>query len=95
MKKINLNSCVKVRLTERGKEIFRHQYDEVNAYLSGKRLELLSMPEPHVDSEGYTELLLWQLIQLYGPHIGIGFPEVFDGIYIYMEEGDLTDAKID
>ena len=35
-----------------------------------------------VDKDGYTEFMLWQFIQLYGNHIGMGAPNVIEPLEI-------------
>ena len=66
MKKININDYVKVKLTDSGKDIFYHQYDRVNEQY-GK--ELLKPYYPEEDSDGFVEIQLWQLMQIYGPYM--------------------------
>ncbi len=65
--RINLNEVVKFKLTDHGKEIFFHQYDEINKFIiehGGKPIE----PEmPKVDEDGYTRMQLWHFMELYGP----------------------------
>ena len=81
--RINLNEWIKVKLTDLGKEIYYHQYDELNkAY--GR--EMLKPNFPSEDEDGYTRFQLWKFIQLYGSHIGIGTPNVIDPIDIVFEE---------
>jgi hypothetical protein len=65
----NINNYVKVKLTDKGKEIFYHQHDEIND-LAGK--ELIEPHYPEVDVDGYTEFQLWELMRLYGEHLSNG-----------------------
>lgn len=82
--KINLNETVKVKLTQFGKDIYMHQYDEVaNKYPFLK----ISHPEIKVDENGYTDFTLWQFMNLYGPYMVIGEPEVIRPLEI-MYEGE-------
>lgn len=75
---INLNEIVKVKLTDRGKDIFYHQLDEVNELIKRRGGKPLEPHMPKVDADGYTDFQLWRLMQLYGPHIGMGLPLPFD-----------------
>lgn len=81
--KINLNEMVKVRLTQFGKDIYIHQYDEV---LNKYPLLKISRPEIKVDENGYTKFILWEFIELYGPYMTIGGPEVIKPLEIIYEE---------
>ena len=67
--KINLNERVKVKLTDFGKDIFYHQYDELNK-VSGR---VVFEPEfPKVDEDGYASFVLWQFMLLYGDYMEMG-----------------------
>lgn len=81
--RINLNESIKVKLTDWGKEIYYHQYDEINK-IAGR--EVCKPKFPKEDENGYTEFQLWDFIQLYGMHIGMTLPDVikpFEIIYEY------------
>lgn len=91
MKSINLNDTVKVKLTDHGKDIFYHQYDELNESL-GK--QLISPCFPRVDEEGFTKMQLWQLMKLYGPYIDLGKENPFEQLRIYFEDGVLQDHSL-
>lgn len=76
---INLNDRIKVKLTERGKELYFHRYDdmiEAGVFKEDQR------PLPMVDNEGKTEFQLWDFISLYGEHIGIGVEPVIQPLII-------------
>ena len=83
--KINLNETIKVKLTQFGKDIYTHQYDEI-----AKKYPLLkiSRPEIRIDENGYTEFTLWQFMNLYGPYMEIGEPEVIRPLEIIYERED-------
>lgn len=89
MLKLNWNDTVKVKLTEHGKEIYRAQYDELNAMRVAKGLSAFERPEPNVDENGLTTFQLWHFIQLYGNYIGMGLEEVVNSPYFYINEKDL------
>ena len=82
--RINLNECVKVKLTDLGKNIYYHQFDEMNL----KYGRMICKPEfPKEDSEGYTSFQLWTFIELYGGYIQAGRPNViFPNEIIYTLE---------
>ena len=80
---INLNETVKVKLTDFGKDIFYHQCDFINERC-GK--EVIKPSFPKADGDGYTSFQLWEFIELYGEHIGIGKKNVIEPLEIVYEE---------
>ena len=65
-KETNLNNCIKVKLTEKGKEIYRNRFDEDDVKELG-----IEYCEPKVDEEGYTEFQMWDFIRIFGKHFHI------------------------
>lgn len=85
---INLNETVKFKLNDHGKDIFYHQYDEINKRLlelGGKQLPI-EPTMPKVDADGYTEMQLWTFMQIFGPHTGMGFKNYIQPLEIIYEE---------
>lgn len=80
---INLNEYVKVKLTDYGKDIFYHQFDDVIEVAKRKGGKPPEPSMPRVDEEEYTSFQLWYLMQLFGPHIGIAMPQPFDINIVY------------
>ena len=91
MKAFNLNDIIKVKLTDRGKDIYYHQHDELNKFY-GK--EVLKPRYPKVDSNGFTSFQLWHFMEIYGPHMHIGMNNVIEHNDIYIEKKDLNDLVI-
>ena len=85
--KININEYVKVKLTDYGKEIFYHQYDNLNKTY-GK--EIIKPSYPTVDSDGYTSFQLWYFMNLYGRHIDMGVQNVIEPLEIAFESAEKT-----
>jgi hypothetical protein len=81
MKSINLNDIVKVKLTDYGKNIYYHKYDRLIEL--GYRFVPVF---PIEDKNGFIEFQLWDFIQMYGPHIGMGLPDVVSDLNLYIEE---------
>lgn len=75
--KINLNATIKVKLTDHGKYIFYHQYDEFNEMLG---FEYIKPHHPECDADGYTEFQLWEFMNLYGQHFVMGASDDLDVI---------------
>lgn len=86
MKEISLNNRVKVKLTPLGAEIFYHRNDEVRKRASIVVQKALCARMPQIDKDGFTEFRLWELMELYGEHIGIARPDVFIDNMIYLAE---------
>lgn len=80
--KLNLNDNIKVKLTDLGKDIYYHQYDNLNAAYG---VEICKPKYPKVDEDGYTTFQLWTFIELYGSHIGMGLPNVIEPIEIVFD----------
>lgn len=80
--RINLNEVIKVKLTDLGKDIYYHQYDELNR----RRGRIVCEPSfPKEDAEGYTKFQLWNFMELYGEHIGMAKPNVIEPLEIVYE----------
>ena len=81
-KRINLNDFIKVKLTDLGKDIYYHHYDEVNEFYGR---EICKPKYPEEDEDGYSKFQLWHFMQLYGESMGLGKPNVIDPIEIVIE----------
>lgn len=92
LKKLNLNSIIKIKLTPHGAEIYYNQHDELIKYLKSKGLDAFEKRMPQIDKDGYTKMQLWCFIQLYGDHIGMGFQDVVKDCAIYIDESDIEEV---
>lgn len=90
MKKLNLNSTIGFRLNDRGKDIYYHKYDELNKCIVSQGGEPLERRYPDVDENGISWFQLWQFMDIFGNHIGLGKPEFWKELSIYIKEEDLT-----
>lgn len=91
--KINLNDFIKVKLTETGKDIFNHRFDELNEKLKKQAYKNMPLKE---DENGYTEFQLWDFMQIYGSHMYFAGPTVIDPfeiIYPTQQAGDADDCS--
>lgn len=77
--RINLNEIVKFKLSERGKEVYRHRYDEYGFEYDR---------EPKLDDDGYMSMQLWTFMQTFGEHMAMGMPEVVQPLEIIYEESE-------
>lgn len=83
MKKFNVNNMVKVKLTDLGKDIFYHQFDELNNMC---REVVIKPIYPKVDADGFTEFQLWDLMSIYGAHLQLGCNIPFEDCAIYFDD---------
>ena len=88
---VNLNDKIKCRLTDRGKDIYYHQYDDLN-----KKLNWLPPIEPRypdVDEDGFTKIQLWKFARIFGPHMGVGAPAIVENMCIVLTEWEEEDSE--
>ena len=76
---INLNDRIKVVLTEYGKDLYYHRYDDM---IQAGVFKEDQRPLPKFDNEGKTEFQLWDFISLYGEHIGMCVEPVIQPLII-------------
>lgn len=90
MKSFNINSTVKVLLTERGKQLLEQDHNE----FWGSRGMLDKFPyEPYEEDEnGYVKFQLWILMDKLGKYCSLGSEMPFDTV-ILIDEKDLRDVK--
>ena len=72
MKQLNLNCVIKVKLTEKGKFIYFHRYDNLNDYLLKIGKTPIPPRYPEIDENGFTKFQLWEFMKHYGEHMIIG-----------------------
>ena len=73
--KFNMNDCVKVKLTIKGREAHRKNHE--NLIMRFPNLKLKYVP-PKEDDEGYSKWQLWCLMEEFGKHVHIGMDSLFD-----------------
>lgn len=76
--KINLNQLVKFKLTDYGKDIYFHQYDELNNHIKIKGYKPIKPSMPKVDKDGFSTMQLWYFMELYGEHMGMAKPNIIE-----------------
>ena len=91
MKQLNLNSIIKVKLTDYGKDIFYHQYDELNIFIVGRGGKEIEPRYPDVDENGYSKFQLWDFMNIYGKYMKLAAPEVINPLCICIDEIDLEE----
>lgn len=92
MKRLNLNTVIRFRLNDRGKDIYYHQFDELNAQIrtwGGKPIE----PRyPEVDKYGFSYFQLWHFMSIFGKYCGNGCPEFWTDLGFYIDDEDLEEV---
>ena len=68
-KDFNINDYVKVKLTEKGKYIYYHQFDDMNVDILKRCGKPLNPIELKYDEEGYVEFQLWHLMATFGKYL--------------------------
>lgn len=80
--KINLNENIKVKLTDFGKDVFYHRFDEINERLGR---EAIQPRYPSVDENGYSTFQLWVFIDIFGEYINWSSQNVIEPLEIIYE----------
>lgn len=80
---INVNENIKIKLTDRAKDIYYHQYDEfLRQY---PHIVSVKPHLPKVDEDGFTTMQLWTFMELYGKEYHIGGVALTENNEIYFE----------
>jgi hypothetical protein len=85
--KFNINECVRIRLTDKGREIHKAAFAVVER-ITGR------YTAPKEDSGGWCEMQLWTVMELFGPHIYMGCENPFEteiDILIKSENSEWAD----
>lgn len=79
-KRTNINSIIKVKLTEYGKRVLKEQHA---AFCKQHPQVKLAYTKPVEDKDGYSRWQLWTLMKYFGPHIGMAMEPVFEcGVFV-------------
>jgi hypothetical protein len=71
----NINNEVKVRLTLRGREIHKADYD---GNFPEHLKEKYPYSPPEEDNDGFSKWQMWRLMNLFGPYLGLCEENPFD-----------------
>jgi len=78
-----MNWYVKVKLTDHGLDVWKKDRDELAEWSKGA---VKSKPKEYfasmADADGNHRFQLWELMQLFGPHIGVCKPMPFSTVLI-------------
>lgn len=90
MKKLSINSTVKIKLNPGGIEILRKQHEELKKVIPG----LGEYTPPKVDKNGYTDMQLWQVMKYLGPHLNVGDIQTPFNTYILLDDHLIQDSDV-
>lgn len=77
MIKYNINYAVKVKLNALGRRVHRRFHDRV--FTPGTEMAArFPYKPPKVDEEGYSTFQLWNLMEIFGAEMSLGFETPFD-----------------
>lgn len=80
---IHINDTIKVQLTETGKAILKHRYDDLIARFPRLK-EKLVVKTP--DSEGFYFFTFWDLMNLFGEHMWPGEEVAFTEVVFAVDK---------
>lgn len=69
----NLNNSIKVKLKPLGEQIYRDWFKQYEQY--GIKVEPIPL---RMDEDGWTEFQTWEFIGIFGSHVHLGMPELFE-----------------
>lgn len=71
----NINESVKVKLNDHGREILQRQHENLYRSIPGKRR---AYTPRSTDADGWSTWQLWDLMNTFGPYVGLGMSVPFD-----------------
>lgn len=89
--RLNLNDSVRFKLTDVGRDIYYHRFDKLKVKYPYCRI---SPSYPKEDKNGYATMQLWDFIQLYGSHIGMGMPNVIEPLDLVFYANDNEQPRV-
>ena len=91
--KINLNSFVWFKPTEKGKEAYRRRYYHLEQILKEVQLSDATpfpVSEIKLDENGYAKMQLWEFMQIFGEYMVMGFDNVIESLEIIADEYEIV-----
>lgn len=84
LRKLNWNVKVNVKLTDYGKDIYFHQFDQ--RIENGEQIERYY---PYEGDDGYSIFTLWKFMELYGKYIHRSSKPIVEDLSFYIPETEL------
>lgn len=83
---LNINTMVRVMLTEAGRDRLRQSRERTNALIPEGNIHILPLT-PELDADGYYQASLWSLMRDFGEDCFHGAPVLFENSIIHVHEG--------
>lgn len=87
MKEFNVNDYVKIKLTDAGIAILKSRHDDILKPYVGE------FKTPQVDENGYTQMQMWEVMQVFGNYMYNGNPNIPFETNIAISEEYLKDPE--
>jgi hypothetical protein len=84
--KFNINQYVKVKLTEKGKEILLNDHNRIDKQLKESGAKGLGTFILRLDKDGYYKEQLWKVMRVFGEHMSNGYEPPFETEIEIVEE---------
>ena len=85
-KTFNINECIKVKLTQKGKLIYLEYQIEIQKKFDRDGIKIDVPLSIEVDSEGFSSFQLWRFMEIFGSHMYCGCESVIEGPILYLPE---------
>ena len=85
----NINEKIRLKLNDKGREIHRQHYEAISKRLS------IEYTGPEVDADGWSEMQLWEVMELFGPHIHMGCVVPFEATVEFWKKAEIWTDKPD
>ena len=86
--RLNLNSTIRFKLTDKGRELHKYDYDEFWSYHSNRPTSVVYRPLEE-DEEGYSKMQLWDFMNIFGKYIILGCELPVEEANIFIKGSDL------
>ena len=90
-KTFNINECIKVKLSQKGKLIYLEHQIEIQKKFNRDRIKIDVPLNVEVDSEGFSTFLLWKFMEISGSHMYCGAEPIIEECILYLPEGLLRE----
>ena len=85
-KTFNINECIKVKLTQKGKLIYLEYQIEIQKRFNRDGIKIDVPLSIEVDSEGFSSFQLWKFMEIFGSHMYCGAEPVIEECVLYLPE---------
>lgn len=92
LKTFNINSWVKVKLTDHGIAIEKENHQKLKEFYERRGVSYGVDEVPETDEHGYTAYQLWELFERFGEHMGLGKRLPFETDILLIEARGLGDT---